>query len=329
MELMFPESITRSSDIAPHVVFAIAFGVAAVAVLVRFARARSRGTSRGASALLTHYTRGRTLVPVSEGKLGGMHYSSYLTGNVDTLIVRVELPFATRLHLLNVPKIGDTQAVYPLGWSDNHLEEVSLEGNYHEHFALYCGKGEQMETRYVLDPLAMVHVIDFCRHFSWELVGNELYLVQDTAQAAKADPMFTQVLPFIEQIRPAVERPLTTAEQRTMTPYGRDRRPSLACPVCQANMPNVHSHFTCPAGHGTLLTGSQLLKLKDGELQIAAQSSANVQKRGDIPCPACGKIMHPTPYNGRQDVIIDSCTNCPYRWLDTPELFALRTQSWL
>lgn len=321
---MPPEPTTDSSDTASLVIFATIFIVATIAILARFVRSRMHGTTRGASALLTHYTRGRTLVPIAEDKLDGMHYSSYLTSSVDTLIVRVELPFATRLHLLNVPKIGDTQAVYPLGWKGNHLEEVHLEGDYHKHFALYCAQGEQAEARYVLDPLAMVHVIDFCRHFSWELVGNELYLVQDTTQAAKAEPMFAQVLPFIEQIRPALERPLTTAEQRAMTPYGRDRRSSLTCPVCQADMPNVDSHFSCPAGHGTLLTGSQLAQLKDGELQIAAQNSAYNQQRGDIPCPACGQVMHPTAYNGRSDLIIDSCTNCPYRWLDTTELLVIK-----
>lgn len=320
---MFPEPTTNSSYDASLVIFTVILVVIVLTVLARFARARIHGTSRGASALLTHYTRGRTLTPASEGKLGDMHYSSYLTSSVNALIVRVELPFAARMHLLNVPKIGDTQAVYPLGWNNNHLEEVDLEGDYHKYFALYCGQGEQLDARYVLDPLAMVHVIDFCRHFSWEIVGNELYLVQDTAQAAKANPMFTQVLPFIEQIRPAVERPLSPSEQRAITPYGRDRRPSLACPVCQADMPNVDSHFSCPSGHGTLLTGSQLTKLKDRELQPAAQSSAITQKRGDIPCPACSKTMHPTPYNGRPELIIDSCTNCPYRWLDTPEILAI------
>jgi len=320
---MLPEPTTDSSDTVSLTIFAIVLIIALIVVLTRFMRSRMHGTSRGASALLTHYTHGRTLVPVAEGKLDDMHYGSYFTSSVDILIVRVELPFATRLHLLNVPKTGGTQAVHPLGWKSNHLEEVHLEGDYHKHFALYCAKGEQAEARYVLDPLAMVHVIDFCRHFSWEIVGNELYLVQDTAQAAKASPMFTQVLPFIEQIRPALERPLTAAEQRAMTPYGRDRRPSLTCPVCQADMPNVDSHFSCPSGHGILLTGKHLTKLKDGELQIAAQNSVDTQKRGDIPCPACGQIMHPTPYNGRLDLIIDSCTNCPYRWLDTPDVHAI------
>lgn len=296
-------------------------GAAALGTAILFRKRRTNYQApKGTSVLLAHYTRDLELVSVAEGKIDTMHYSAYTTTEAGSLIVRVELPFATRTHLLNIPKLPATPRV--IVGENTHMEQVDLEGDYYRHFVLYCARGEQTTARYILDPKAMAFVIDFCKHFSWEIEGNELYLVQDTATKAAQSPMFSQIAPFIEQIRPAIERPLTMLERRAITPYGQDRRSSLKCPICMSDMPNVDSHFSCPSHHGTLMTGAQLAKLKNGELHIQPPDLEHTSEHGKLVCPACEQLMHPVPYNG-SELIIDSCMHCPYRWLDGAEIHAV------
>lgn len=300
----------------PLIIGAAALGAA---ILLRKRRTNYQAP-KGSSVLLAHYTRDLELISIAEGKIGDMHYNAYTTKVTGSLIVRVELPFATRTHLLNIPKLPGTPRV--IIDSNSHMERVDLEGDYHRHFVLYCGRGEQTTVRYILDPKAMAFVIDFCGHFSWEIEGNELYLVQDAAKKAAQNPMFAQVGPFVDQIRPAIERPLTALERRAITPYGRDRRSSLKCPICGSDMPNIDSHFSCPNHHGTLLTGAQLAGLKNGELTIEHPDASHTIEHGVLICPACSQPMHQVPYNG-SDIIIDSCMHCPYRWLDGAEIHAI------
>jgi Zn-finger nucleic acid-binding protein len=75
----------------------------------------------------------------------------------------------------------------------------------------------------------------------------------------------------------------------------------------------------CPSGHGTLMSGKLLGELK--ELRIPdelASGSANNNANKSLICPHCSAPMQPVNYNDT-GIIIHSCTNCPYRWLDAGE----------
>src|SRR5690606_874402 len=133
--------------------------------------------TKGASALLSFYTRLGAITPVGEGTVAGMHYMAYLSLTDKAVIYRVELPFGSKAHLLGVPKLSDSKQIDPTG-PGSVFEKVSLEGDYDSYFGLYCQKGQQVDTRYFLDPKTMAFTVDFCQSHSWELIDSELYFAQ-------------------------------------------------------------------------------------------------------------------------------------------------------
>src|SRR5690606_1971269 len=106
----------------------------------------------------------------------------------------------------------------------------------------------------MLDPKAMAFTVDFCRSHSWEIIGSELYFVQ-TGRNHTSDNtnMFNDIETFIDNIRPAIERPLTKTELKNITPYAHDRRKDLKCPICQKQLVNKQTYFHCADHHGVLL----------------------------------------------------------------------------
>ena len=76
----------------------------------------------------------------------------------------------------------------------------------------------------------------------------------------------------------------------------------------------------CPSGHGTLMSGKLLGELK--ELRIPDEAPSNLPQNSvnkSLICPYCSTPMQKVNYNGT-DIIIHSCPNCPYRWLDAGEI---------
>lgn len=284
-------------------------------------------TVRGGSVLLAYYIGDADVQQLASGKIGGMHYTAMaILGGISgqdspgktALVYRVELPFASRIHLLSVPKRSGAVQLNP-ALGNSIMEQVDLEGNYYEYFSLYCQKGMQAETRYVLDPKAMVFMIDFCQSHNWEIVDNELYFLQESGTGSSDDKtaMFGDIEKFVAEIRPALERPLSAADIARITPYGQDRREHLPCPLCGAAMPNTDNRFQCPAGHGILLSGKALASMMSGR-RIEAKEDA-VPRDHDLRCPGCGHTMNRVGYNGSA-MIVDSCTKCTYRWLDESEI---------
>lgn len=274
------------------------------------------------SVLLMFYTHDAKLVPTSRTKVADVSIVELVATNIDkgslpaaALIYKVILPFATTVHLLGVPKQTGAVQLDPVS-GGGLMEHVTLEGDYHDYFDLFCEKGMQQQARYVLDPKAMAHTIDFCQTHSWEIVGNELILVTTSEMqiaGASPDQARKEILDFIKEIRPALERPLTKAELAALAPYGEDYRDNLKCPVCKQHMKNNQQYHSCPNGHGILITGAQLIKLKKNSLRFTKNSDSSV--RPNINCPSCGQAMHEVAYAGSATTI-DSCTKCPYRWLD-------------
>jgi Zn-finger nucleic acid-binding protein len=257
------------------------------------------------------------------GTIGSLHYSTIASNDAKLLIYRVELPFSTKVHLLSIPKTeGVIQLVPDNG--NSLLEKVNLEGDFSSYFSIFAERNQQVDARYILDPKAMLFTIDFCKSHNWELINNELYFLQSTSTTT-GDPtdMFNDILPFIEEIKPAVSRPLTAIEIRNATPYGQDRRQDLQCPICASTMQNKKTYFICPKQHGILLPGKELAALRKGQKITIAATTPHPNTEEQLKCPSCGEQLEKVSYNGKYHVI-DSCSHCPYRWLDAAEVVAFQ-----
>ncbi len=284
--------------------------------------------------LLSYYTDGSMLLPIKQGMFGDMYYSAFVTVNVEELIngrsagliFRVELPFQTSIHLMGIPKAGGEVRLNP-AQIGSLMERADLEGDFNKYFDLFCEKDMQTETRYVLDPKAMLFTLDFCQSQSWEVVANELYFVQTGPNQANDPTLLTDdIVQFVREIKPALAKPLTNEQKLQMTPYGKDRRTDLLCPLCQAKLINTGRYFVCPKGEGMLLTGSMLTKLREASSKLPKISVTARDRSGTLDCPSCGNSMEHVAYNGSR-TMIDSCSHCAYRWLDAGELNTLPNQS--
>jgi hypothetical protein len=257
---------------------------------------------------------------MSSGLIGQMHFKVFMTlpqfmdGGEAAAIYSITLPFSSYIHLLGIPKT-QTQ-LFPSG-AESILEPVELEGDYNKYFSLYAEKGMQEDSRYTLDPKAMAFTIDFCQAFSWEIVDNQLYIVQGQGkhQPEVADIPDT-VVKFVNEIKPAIGRSLTDAELQALEPYDEEYRNDLKCPICQTLLKNESYYLYCPNGHGILIKGNALLRLHAGTLSIQKSLlKASPPLPKSIICPSCKHDMEAVSYNGSKTVI-HTCSHCPYRWLD-------------
>lgn len=302
-------------------------------LLLLWGRSQSKNRtihSANTPILLAYYSHGIRLTPMRQGKIGNLPYTAILASGSTTmqqssadpaLLFRVELPYASSLHLLGIPKTPGADQINPADGS-GIMEKVELEGDYSTYFTLYCEKGMQTASRYALDPKAMIFTIEFCTSQSWEIVGNELYFVQESDTRATNDPtlMFDDIETFVKEIRPAIEQKLTHEQLRNSTPYGKDRRTNLPCPICTKTLTNNDDYYACQDGHGYLLTGSSLGKVKKGDIILEHMQPVPTERPlGKLRCPSCGHSMNHVNYTGGETVI-DSCPNCVYRWLDSGEL---------
>lgn len=312
-------------------IFLIGVGIYAIvrAAVKRYRRKHRSPAIADSSVLLSYYTEGVEILPIKKGAVDGMRYSVLATVSKNitardsdsAVLIAVDLPFRTKIHLVGISKKSGTTALRPDGKS-GIMEKVILEGDYHNYFTLYTEKGSQQEARYVLDPKAMVFTIDFCQSHNWEIIRDTLYFLQETGSKSKDDPthMEQDIVTFIKEIKPAVIDVNTPLQEHIRTPYGEDRREHLKCPICQELLINNVQFYSCPSKHGFLINGKNLTKLLNKEIMIDASTYIKSQKRHEkIKCPSCGMYMKIIAYNGG-DPTIDSCSNCPYRWLDYDEI---------
>ncbi|MDX1766335.1 MAG: hypothetical protein R3313_05295, partial [Candidatus Saccharimonadales bacterium] len=143
---------------------------------VEYNRRKRKPTLKGSSVVLGYYTEGAILAPVKHGEMNGMHYSVFLAGL--NMIIRAELPFRTKLHLLGIPTHSGAVQLDP-GGEEGAMEKVTLEGDFPNYFTLYADNDQQAEARYVFPPDTMQYVVDFCQSHTWEIVHDELYFIQD------------------------------------------------------------------------------------------------------------------------------------------------------
>ncbi len=247
----------------------------------------------------------------------GYHVEYYVSGlslfsHEETRgIYAVELPFMTGVHLLGIPR--QNESTEPLSITKPaSMEPVELEGNYNDIFSLYADRDQQIQSRFVLDPAAMIFTIDFCRRFNWEIVGDTLYFMNSGKL-----PSFEIVDKFVQEIRPAIE----VSSDRQKHPYnmsytqfsGRD----LKCPICQKLLVAGAAWLACPDGHGCLVTGKQLLDMAHGEEPTPPSVDASTS-HSTLTCPYCSNPMTAQNY-AFTNVRIDVCSKCMFRWLDAGE----------
>ena len=166
-------------------------------------------TDPNTSVLLTYYLSDlQNIIGSGEKEVNGLKYTAFAAQNIEaaSIIYCVQLPFATKLHLLGVPKRDAVVQLNP-DTGGSLMERVDLEGDYQNYFTLFAEKKQQVEARYTLDPAAMAFTVDFCRSHNWEIINKELYFLQSGANEP-SDPtdMFKDITTFIEQIRPAISR---------------------------------------------------------------------------------------------------------------------------
>lgn len=284
-----------------------------------------RRKPRDASVLLSTCATAN-MAEIARGKYEDLYYSAVVVISDNRIveqpaderwsggmIYRVDLPFVTKVHLLGIPK---SEAFQP-DPTGTYMEPVVLEGDFPNYFSLYAEKGQQVESRYLLDPAAMHFVVEFCQTHSWEIVDDQLiFLHSNTSSDHDAVSVMQAASGFVLQIRPAIEQPISAQQEALRTPYGQERR-SLLCPLCGRAMTPHDRYLICPEGHGTLLYGSVLIKLRQGKLVIDIPNQTVLQHDA-IVCPSCHNVMEKMAYDAT-NVMIDTCAHCPYRWLDADE----------
>lgn len=270
------------------------------------------------------------MMRLKQGKVGGMQYSAVaIIGHADdfgelssgALMYMVTLPYRTQVHLLGIPKATRVAQLKPDS-RGSLMEKVILEGDYPNYFSLYTEKGMQTDVRYALDPKAMLFTIDFCQSHSWEIADGYLYFVQGNTPQYKDDPtyMFEDIERFVAEVRPVVSNGEINEDPYLKTAASLVIRPDileLDCPVCAQVMSAENDCYRCPQDHGILLVGAKLSRVRSGE--IRNPGAVTKREQTHIKCPSCGSEMNHVQF-GDLHTFIDSCSKCPYRWLDAGEL---------
>ncbi|MBI1857202.1 zf-TFIIB domain-containing protein [Candidatus Saccharibacteria bacterium] len=98
----------------------------------------------------------------------------------------------------------------------------------------------------------------------------------------------------------------------------------MLCPICSGKLTEQQKGlFMCPDGHGTLVTGKYLSDIETESVPHEQQNKTLSHAKSVITCPHCSVAMQKVDYNSR-GIIIDSCTNCHYRWLDSGEITKIK-----
>lgn len=99
---------------------------------------------------------------------------------------------------------------------------------------------------------------------------------------------------------------------------------TILCPICSSELTDSPGDlFTCPKGHGTLVTGRYLSDIETSAQFHEHADEPTLDTKHQITCPRCSKEMHKVDYNHTK-IMIDSYANCHYRWLDAGEITKIR-----
>jgi Zn-finger nucleic acid-binding protein len=282
------------------------------------------------SYLLSFYTRGHDLTNLYSSERDGVSFRVFITHphtkpmgdslmGHGAVIYAIDLDFNTEAHIIGLGrsvKIDNMVLKSLLG--PYQLEKVDLEGDFPNHFDLFAAPNQQSTTRYVFDPEAMQSVIKYCENHFWELVGDELYVVASNKTKSAEGGIIKDSTDFIGQIRPAIKSKFKTKPASQRVSYGVYKHLKLNCPICSTRMDVQDNVHICPHGHGLLMGGQDLIKLRNGQLEVVPPPAHPAVDHAQLTCPNCKNKMINSRYQGG-DIVIDSCPGCPMRWLDAVE----------
>jgi Zn-finger nucleic acid-binding protein len=279
------------------------------------------------SLLLACYLIGNQLFGAKAKQVDGLKYTAFLTvpdplmtKGTETfmpagaLLVSLDLRYMAAAHLVGIGTGGGMDNMRLRHFlSGFDVEQVSLEGDFGQHFDLYAEVGQQVAARYILDPKAMADFVDFLHGNVWEIVGRQMYVVV-RAEGADMHSVLAEAQRLLATIRPAKVEDLTSKPvplaERT---YGAFDHP-LPCPVCTKAMQLADNIQTCPQGHGRLMFGRELaharLKMTEQSTPVDTKSSPKI-----LTCPNCNTVMQKTLFAGTKQQL-DSCPKCACRWID-------------
>ncbi len=286
------------------------------------------------SEILAFYTQGHMLALADRGTSNGMNYSTYATIMNDVTATKLaddtmsvihvlDLPFNTNTHLIGLTKQHKIDRVQFGNFvKSNGMMPIVLEGDFRDYFDLYSAKDQDIEAREIMNPKSMAYVVDYCKSHFWEINRSELYIVANNKDTSSGN-IYAEAQQFVTQIKPAL-RPGDPGAPivHHAIPYGEYEGPPLKCPVCSKEMSSNKLWHTCPDSHGILITGRELQGLKNHQISISSDPP-KTQSHGQLSCPNCQYKMVDVDFDMDKNIKIDTCTNCPYRWLDAEEIFQI------
>jgi hypothetical protein len=122
---------------------------------------------------------------VVHGTLNGYHYTM-LTNDKDRMMLSITLPSSTNMHIIAIGSNSDLSSPLSEHIDKKFLEKINLEGDFPDHFRLYCSYGRELEVRQLLDPSTMAFLVDYCQNYDLELFMDSLFISQ-AAQATNSD----------------------------------------------------------------------------------------------------------------------------------------------
>lgn len=97
----------------------------------------------------------------------------------------------------------------------------------------------------------------------------------------------------------------------------------MNCPTCSEVLAKNKDYYYCVNDDGVLISSRHLRKhdklIHNEEVKDDKQDTIH-----EINCPNCRVKMHKADYDS-SGIIIDTCMNCHYRWLDSGELTKIKT----
>lgn len=267
--------------------------------------------------IFSYYFSDRMPIVCGRGMIGNLHYNIYKTTD-GMEVYRVQLDFNTNAHIVCVSKecnIDKTSLENYL--LINNMEIVALEGNFSNQFDIYVSKNQNGITQYVIDPEVMLYIQTNLNEDMWEMSDNDLYVIHHVNNLTPHNN--DKISKFIDQIRPAfykaTKRQWSDAGE---TPYGGYEDKIYLCPLCNKTLIKNKYWFECPDYDGIMINSRHLIKINDNEIQPPKITNPP-KTHGTLKCPNCQNELTPTNYqNGK--IVIDSCTKCTIRWLDSGEI---------
>ncbi len=109
-------------------------------------------------------------------------------------------------HVLLDSKRNDTLFGSTLPEAFRRSQVLSLEGDFDEHFTLYCPEGYERDALYLFTPDVMAVMIDHAADFDVEVIGEHAYFFVDRAVDLASAPFWVSVDAILDSIAPKLAR---------------------------------------------------------------------------------------------------------------------------